>query len=164
MSIPFIIAFVFSWYWLNRDTRPKFAENKIIGKGEFPAGTVYELSPQGDFILTLKEGWKVFGGKWQEGTKFFFDTNKIEKIETEDEFEYGEFSFDFSSVIEFDPQEDLYTRIKIQKELVLDGLDLNPKCHIYFKNQVLYQAECPKFGRVTFKRFLNLPEVKKKNL
>lgn len=162
LVIPFIIAFLFSWYWLNRETRPSFKDGKTIGKGEFPAGTVYEMTEEGDFILELKQRWKVFGGSWNKGTRFYFDTNRIEKIEAKDDFSYGEFEFDFPSLIEFDFQKDLYTRIKMNKDMVLDGLDLNHQCFIYFKNNVLFQADCPKFGRVTFKRFLNLPEVKKK--
>lgn len=129
----------------------------------WPRDVKYSVDQQGDITITLTDQFSVYEGRWEEGTSFKFDGDKLDFIESPGSFIFGQLPFNFGTKIEFEdfPPDHLHY-LTIKKMIILDGLDLDIGCQLQFRNYVLYAAYCDTFGTVYFKRRIELPENRTK--
>ncbi len=160
-----IILFITVGYYYQRNyqgehEKSSFKEITTYAGVEWPAGSFYTVSEEGDITIELEQTFTAFKGVWPVGTKFYLDGNDLSKIEVQDDFEFAQLKFKHSASIEvayFSPN--LRHRMTLDHEIIIDGLEIKADCNIAFKNYTLYTATCPEFGTVYFKRFIELPEV-----
>jgi len=126
----------------------------------WPVGTEYETDTKGDIILTSKYNLEAFNGIFPSESQFKLFENKIESIKTKGTFFFAGIRFEApGKIYQFFEGEDVHNKIEFTKKVKIDGLELDPGCHIKLQNFVLYSAYCEKFGEVKFKRFVTLPIV-----
>lgn len=158
LTLPIAICIVVLSYVLLKDDRKTLQNDKKMGGNVFPAGSYYELTPEGDIIIELDEEASVAGGLFRDGTRFYFDRNNLKKIESFDEFSLGEIEFDQNSQINTADKEFSH-QFALKKSKILDGLNLEKGCELRFKRSVLHSSKCPGKDSQIFKRFIELPEV-----
>lgn len=155
------ISLIIGAYYYYESKRANTSTPSLVYDGvTWPRGSDYQTSSDGDIIIELQKKFSAFEGEWEKGTKFFFDGNKLRRIETRGTFNFFQifFSSEGSIDIENFPPNTLY-KLKLKKKITIDGLDVKPECKINFKNSILYSAQCPEFGIVYFKRFIELPQT-----
>lgn len=158
-----ILLLTVGYYYKEMNKKDSFKENTQYGKIIWPKGSYYEFNSDGDIVVELESSLKVVRGEWPAGTRFYYDADDLVKIEVFDSFKFADMEFSEGLTIK---QEHLAPNtlhnMKLKMDIKLDGLDLHEGCDISFKNFVLYSGKCPEFDTVYFKRFIELPEVQKK--
>ncbi len=159
--LPIILILTFLVYFYGiRDSRKELSQGKVFAGVAWPEGTKYEVLTDGNLVLEIKEDFNILKGEWKSGTRFYLDGDEVQKILATSPFRFAQMEFSEKTMItaeKFPPN--ILHKLQVNKEMIIDGLDLKKECIISFKNYVLFSADCPGLDTLYFKRFLELPEV-----